>query len=238
MNFITISPLILQKIIWIPTRIALRFFCHLEIRGLEKLRDIHSNVIFASNHSSEIDPILLPASLPFWSRFSPIFYTSRENKFYENSGWRKHFYGGWFFKIWGAHQVYSGLKDYEKSLKNHIELLKAGKNIMVFPEGRITRDGMLQPARGGVGYLVEKTKCLVVPVAISGAFKMTLSDFIYRRRRVVLSFGNPISQDELNIILKSNFGTDDNAYRSMAEYILKKVAENLTQIRIISPLPV
>ncbi|MDE2188208.1 MAG: hypothetical protein KGJ35_00560, partial [Patescibacteria group bacterium] len=81
MKLYFLSPLILQKIIWIPTNIILRFFCHLQVRGLENLKGIGRNAIFASNHASELDPFFIPASLPFFSRFSPIFYASREKAF-------------------------------------------------------------------------------------------------------------------------------------------------------------
>ena len=159
MKFFYISPLILQKLIWIPTRIALFLFGHLDVKGTENLKGIHSNVIFAANHTSELDPILLPASLPFFSHFSPIFYASRENKFYNTSGWRQHFYGGFFFKLWGAHSVYSGFGDYSKALENHMDLLAHGKNVFVFPEGQITPDGSIKEAHGGIGYLAELLGC-------------------------------------------------------------------------------
>ncbi|HEY4478271.1 MAG TPA: lysophospholipid acyltransferase family protein [Candidatus Paceibacterota bacterium] len=208
-----ISPLILQKIIWIPTRIILKFFIHLEIVGLEKLEDIKDNVIFASNHTSEIDPILLPASLPFFSRFSPIFFASLSKDKYINSGWRKTFYGGFFFRLWGAHPIYIGLKDYGRSLVNHTRLLESGKNLFYFPEGRITPDGNIGPARGGVTYLMKHTGHSIVPILISGTYGMKYSDFLLRRRYVKVVFGKEIKPSELK----------DNNYKKEAEEVMEKV---------------
>jgi 1-acyl-sn-glycerol-3-phosphate acyltransferase len=187
-----ISPLILQKIIWIPTNIILRFFGRLEIKGLENLKEIKGNAILACNHGSELDPIIPPAALPFWSHFSPMFYTSRENKFYGGSGWRRHFYGGNFFKAWGSYQVVVGLHDYEKSLANQIRIINDGGTMCYFPEGRTTPNGMIQPAKGGVAYLAYITKVPIVPVRLEGMFHLSVKDFFLRKRKLSITFGKPI----------------------------------------------
>ena len=187
-----ISPLFLQKLIWIPTRLILKFFGHLEVRGLENIRDIKTNVIFACNHCSELDPILIPASLPFWSKFSPIFYVSREQKFYGGSGWRRHFYGGFFFECWGSYAVQVGLRDYEKSLAKHIDIIGNGGSICIFPEGRTTPNGIMQPAKGGVAYLSHVTRVPIVPVMINGTYRLYFRDFLLRKTRLSVIFGKPI----------------------------------------------
>jgi 1-acyl-sn-glycerol-3-phosphate acyltransferase len=187
-----ISPLILQKLIWIPTNIVFRFFGHLNVKGLENLKDVMAPVIFACNHTSELDPFFVPASIPFFSRFSPIFYTSREKAFYDNSGWRQLFYGGTFFKIWGSYPVYVGLHDYKKSLINHIQILRDGGNLGIFPEGRTTPDGSIQPARGGIAYLAYATGAAIVPVRIRGVFGLSTKDFFLRRAHLSITYGKPM----------------------------------------------
>src|SRR3989344_2976057 len=79
-------PLVLQTLIWIPTRLILKFFLRFKIQGLENLEGLKGPVIFAVNHSSEWDPVLVPAALPFLSSLGPTFFTSRERKFYEKNG--------------------------------------------------------------------------------------------------------------------------------------------------------
>ena len=195
-----LSPLILQKIIWIPTRLLLKFFGHLEVSGLENLCDVKTNVIFACNHSSESDPIMVPASLGFFSRFSPIFYTSREESFYANCGWRRHFYGGLLFEIWGAYQVFPGHGDYAKGLVNHLRIVGSSRNdgnVCFFPEGGTTKDGNLRPAKGGIAFLAEQTGRPIVPVSISGVFRISLKDFLLRRRHLKVHFGKPVYAQEL-----------------------------------------
>lgn len=191
------SPLLLQKLIWVPTRIILFLFGHFRVRGLENLVSIGSNAIFACNHTSELDPILLPAALPFWSRFSPIFYTSRQESFYTNSGWRRHFYGGTFFKIWGAYPVFGGLQDYEKSLTHHLAIVGDGGSLCIYPEGRITPDGNVQPAKGGVAFLAHATKVPIVPVRLDGAYRIGLAGFLSGKRRLTVTFGKPFLVDQV-----------------------------------------
>ncbi len=246
MKFFYITPLILQKLIWLQIRLILWFFIGLEVRGLKNLKKIKGNAIFATNHSSEIDPILVPASLPFFSRFSPIFFVTLLQNEYKNSGWRQAFYGKTFFKLWGGHPAYLGLKNYEKSLVHHIELLKDGKNLCVFPEGGIAREsssagvstssssnnGALQPARGGIGYLAETTGKPIIPVAITGVYNMSNSDFFLRRRKVVVNFGKPIYKEELDEssggqreIIHRNVYSQGNIYKKEAEYVMTKIGE-------------
>lgn len=201
-RFFFISPLILQKTIWHATRAMLFFFCGFEVHGLENLKgDIKlrpylnskKGVIFAANHSSELDAIVVPAALPFFSGLLPVFYVSRSRDFYKTSGWRQFFYGGFFFKLWGAHAAVSGSKDYEQSLAPHIKILEHGGSVLIFPEGRKTRDGNMGiQAHGGVAYLAHRTACPVLPVHIFGDFNMSLGDFLLHRRRVVVVFGAPI----------------------------------------------
>lgn len=191
-SFFFISPRILQKAIWHATRVTLRFFCAFEVRGLENLPK-KCGVIFAANHSSELDPILVPAALPFSSPLLPIFYVSRPREFYQTSGWRQFLYGGLLFKLWGSHAAITGFKDYEKSLATHLDILRRGGSMLIFPEGRKTRDGNMQTeAHGGVAYLAAHTECPIVPVRIFGDFNMTLRDFFLRKRKIIVIFGAPL----------------------------------------------
>ncbi|TSC83841.1 MAG: L-acyl-sn-glycerol-3-phosphate acetyltransferase [Parcubacteria group bacterium Gr01-1014_17] len=183
----------------------------LQTSGAEKGR----GVIFAANHSSELDAIVVPAALPFLSPLLPIFYVSRPRAFYKTSGWRQIFYGGLLFKLWGSHHATAGFKDYEKSLATHINILEKGGSVLIFPEGRKTRDGNIgKEAHGGVAYLAYRTGCSVVPVRIFGDFNMTLGDFLLLRRHIVAVFGTPI-------VLPEN---DQKKYQKEAGIILSAIA--------------
>lgn len=191
-------PWFLQNLIWIPTRIFLRFFTHFKIYGRENIRNLNDGVIFVCNHTSEIDPILLPASFPWFSRFLPVFYVSREKTFYNIKQIIKRvFYGGFFFEFWGAYQTHTGLRNYEVSLKTHIKILESGHSLDIFPEGEKSFDGGIHDFKGGAAFLSRRTGAPIIPVAISGAFKTTLGDFLTRKKHFTLTFGKPIYPEEL-----------------------------------------
>lgn len=218
-RFFLISPLALQTAIWPFVWPALRFFCHLKILGLENLDGLKKGVIFAANHSSPLDPIILPASLPFLSRFMPIFYTSKERSFYKTSYFWKIFFGGVFFKLWGAHRLNSGSKDYAVSLSAHEEILKRKHSLLIFPEGGIQYDGLLhaENAHGGAAYLSEKTGLPIVPVFISGVFKNTWKEFFLRQRHAIIAFGRPIYVKDV----MKNLPADPTRYKIASRFVLE-----------------
>ena len=140
--------------------------------------------------------MFMGAGLAFLSALMPMFYTSRDPSFYKKSGWRQRFYGGFFFKIWGAHRLLPGHRDYQRSLQTHIGIVRDGKSLIMFPDGkRLPEPEIGSIARGGVGYLAWKTGAVTVPVRITGAYRITLADFFLRRRRVGVIFGEPLSPE-------------------------------------------
>ncbi len=186
-------PCLLQNSVWIPTRIFLKFFARFEIRGFENIKNLSGPLIFASNHASELDPILVPASLPFLSKLLPVFYVAKKREFYRKDGTLGLIYGGAFFKLWGAYPVREGLKNYKLSLNIHLEMLKEKKCLLIFPEGKITKNGSIGSAHGGIGYLAYATKSKVVPVAIEGNFRLNRKNFFLRKSKIIVTFGEPIS---------------------------------------------
>lgn len=188
-------PFILQATIW---RILMRPFFYLffglKVRGLENLQGLPKGVIFAPNHSSELDSVLLPLALPLWSRFSPMFYIVREPKFYTDPvfKWRRHFYDLLPFRSLGAHPIVSGVRDYAVSLATHVNILKDGGSVCIFPEGSFTKDGSIGAGHGGVSYLSHMTSRAVIPVLIDGTHKMELSDLLLFRRKITLTFLPPV----------------------------------------------
>ena len=220
MKLYFLSPLIIQKIIWIPVRISLSFGGHWKISGLDNLKGLNKPIIFACNHTSEMDPFFVPASLSFFSRFSPIFYTSRERAFYDGSGWRKYFYGGILFKMLGSYPVRVGLNDYEKSMTHHIEILRDNGSLCIFPEGRITPDGTIQPAKGGIAYLAHKVDAIIVPVYFSNTFRLSFADLVRRKRHISITFGKSIKTKD---ILGSNPTIDD--FKNYANMIMGEIGK-------------
>lgn len=196
-NLFAITPFILQTLVYPFTWVAFRFFVKIRILGKENIRGHKQGAVFAVNHASELDPILIPATLNPFSALMPMFYIAREREFYEKQGLIKYFYGGLFFKIWGAYPATVGAGDYEHALRHHIKILERGKSVCIFPEGGKTRDGKINEGKSGVAYLLWRTGRPVIPVAIHGHYGMGVSDFLGRSCMIAVSYGKPITREEL-----------------------------------------
>ena len=117
-------PLLLQSTLWwIVTKPLFRFFTRIEIKGLHNLATLKSPAIFAANHSSLLDSVLLPIALPFWSRFSPMFYLTNVYSHFKNKerfGWLVYILSPTIFKLLGAYPTRRGKNDYSLALARHI----------------------------------------------------------------------------------------------------------------------
>lgn len=113
-------------------------------------------VVLAANHASFADPFLVGAGL---SR--DLHYLARASLF-------RNPIGNWFLRSWNVVPV-EREGGGARGLRAIFERLRAGGGIVLFPEGTRCHDGRLQPARSGIGLVVIKSSCPVVPVRIFGA---------------------------------------------------------------------
>lgn len=233
MNPFSWSPMILQTLVYPFTWVALLFFAHIRVQGKENLRGMKRGAIFAANHSNELDPILIPATLRPLSRLMPMFYLARERAFYpraKKGGLVKYFYGGLFFKLWGAYPVTVGTGDYELALKHHLKILERGKSICTFPEGKKTLDGTIGEGKPGIAYLLWRTGVPVVPVAIHGHYQMASRDFLARTHRITVAYGKPITREELFGKHADRTPPTHEALKSATHVIMSRIREMYERI--------
>lgn len=217
-----ILPYILQATLWrVIMRSFFYFFSNFEVRGLENLKNLRAPLIFAPNHASEFDSVLLPLALPLWSKFEPMFFVLKEFKYYTDPafGLRRHLYNPLIFKILGAYPIQPGKRDYSRSLATHVSILKHGGSICIFPEGGISKTGELGQSHGGVGYLTLETGRSVVPVYITGTHTLTLKQLLLRRARIVITF-LPALASTVHAQVTTNTG---NEYQQAAETIVESI---------------
>ena len=98
----------------------------------------------------------------------------------------------------------------KEGLQQVFAQLAAGKAVVVFPEGERSPTGELQPLKAGIGLLLKKADCPVVPVGLSGPFAVwprhaTLPDPepVFGRaggRAVGVAFGDPFAAGELRAL--------------------------------------
>jgi 1-acyl-sn-glycerol-3-phosphate acyltransferase len=73
------------------------------------------------------------------------------------------------------------------SIKIIIQLLHEDKKVVIFPEGRRSPNGDLLPVKPGIGMLVARCQCPVVPIYIHGTF-----DIWPKNRRLPKLFGKTV----------------------------------------------
>ncbi len=223
-KFYFYTPIFLQKVGYVVFSITYKFFFHIEIRGRENLANLKGPVILAANHTSELD--VTTASMlvyPEYKYLLPIYFVTMPKEKFNTFGWRNYLYGGIFFNWLGGYATHSGYKDYAVSLEDHIELLKKGRTMFIFPEGKRTPDGNLSPARGGLGFLAFHTKATVVPVAINTFHGLSWKVFFSRRKKVIIEILKPMNRSEL-------FGTAEpivDDYRMASQIVMDVIRDNL-----------
>lgn len=171
--------------------IALRLGYRLSLEGRRHIPD-SGPAIVVCNHVSYMDALMLGGTSPRPLRFM------MDSPAYE-SPWIN-----WFCRIVGAIPVDLDKRsptDLRRALNEVSMALRNGEVVMLFPEGRLTRDGSVNEFRRGVELILRRDPVPVVPAAISGLWGSWGSYHAGRpfkrwpsrlRRRVRLGFGAPL----------------------------------------------
>jgi acyl-[acyl-carrier-protein]-phospholipid O-acyltransferase/long-chain-fatty-acid--[acyl-carrier-protein] ligase len=138
-------------------RVLLRLLFNTRLTGRERPRPEGPSIILP-NHVSFLDAIFLYAYLPVDACY--VVNTAIAAKL------------GFILK-WVDHITVDPLNPY--SLKKIIGVVKAGKTVVLFPEGRITTTGNLMKVYGGVGFIALKTGATLYPVIFIGPERSKLS---------------------------------------------------------------
>ena len=171
--------------------------CRMFMQGLVKLcfglRVVGRNriprsgpLLYLSNHQSFLDPVVngaVAADRPF----SPF---ARESLF------RGPF--GWLIRSLGAMPVTGGNAD-KSIMRSALAELKAGRCVLVYPEGTRTPDGAVHPFKSGVALLLRRSEATIVPVGIEGSFDAWPRQRSRPRlgRAIEVEVGDPIRREEL-----------------------------------------
>ncbi len=229
----------LQFLIQIFVLSFIKIFFKLKISGqsdvvkiLKEYKKNEKGILFAPNHISEYDVLLVRFALPFLIPIMPMYYVSMTKEHYQNErfGWRKYFYGGSLFKILGAYPVYVGMRDYQASLINHIELLENGKAVCIFPEGKMGMETFKAgEAKAGIGFLAEHTGTDIIPVQLKGLSRINWFKvfFTFSRPTIEVKYKEVISIDKVLKSLKidENYNKDIARYKKIANLTMDKVWE-------------
>jgi 1-acyl-sn-glycerol-3-phosphate acyltransferase len=140
----------------------------------------HGGVLVAANHASYFDIPLLGCGM-----FRRAWYLGRSDLFVPVVKG--------FLQWLGWIPLKLGRLD-RRAFDQAIALIKAGKVVVIFPEGGRTLDGRLRHPKAGLGMIVAQTGCPVVPAYLKGTFDVLPAGAKRPRfHPVSVSFGAPLS---------------------------------------------
>ena len=150
--FLLVPEYLLRFVAWVMSRFVYRF----KVRGDEHL-PVAGAAVLACNHVSFVDAVLLMAASP-----RPIYFLMDHRIF------RTPLLGT-LFRLARAIPIAPQKEDpaaYEAAFERAAQVLREGDLLAIFPEGGITRDGQLQPFKGGIVKILQRAQAdgLSVPV--------------------------------------------------------------------------
>ncbi len=176
-------------------------FARVEVTGLEHLRGVEGPVVFAANHQSHMDtPAVLIALPPRW-RYRVTVAMAKEffkaHFFPEQYGRRawltnslNYYLASLFFNAFPLPQREAGTR---QTLRYIGALLGEGYSVLIFPEGKRTQAGEINPFRPGIGMIAARLDVPVIPVGLSGLHQILHQSWkMARPGRARVAFGPPL----------------------------------------------
>ena len=159
-------------------QVLLRGFLHLlfryRLQGLENI-PAEGGAIVALNHRSYWDVLFAGSIIR-----RPLRYMAKSALF-------KNPLFGWLITTLGAFPVQRGKGDIG-AIKSALGILNSGNIMLIFPEGKRVLDGSHIKAKPGVALIATAAKVPVVPICISGKYKLW--------HKITFKIGEPINLSE------------------------------------------
>ncbi|MBK7617295.1 MAG: MFS transporter [Burkholderiales bacterium] len=159
--FLVVPEYLLRFVAWVLTHFIYRF----RVQNEQHIPTEGAAVVVC-NHVSFVDAILLMAASPRPIRFI------MDHRIFQVPVL------GWLFRLAKAIPIAPRTEDpvvYEAAFAAADQVLAEGDLLGIFPEGGITRDGTLQPFKGGLMKILESRPTPVVPMALQNLWGSTFS---------------------------------------------------------------
>jgi len=139
-------------------------------------------LIICPSHSGTLDPPMVPAFTPrsdAWSMAKSEYFRGGLNEF--------------LFRQYHAFPVVRHSAD-RNALRRSFDLLKAGRALVIYPEGTRVESGVLATPEPGAGFIAQKAGCPVLPVGLTGTRECLPKGARWPRRvPVSITFGKPFT---------------------------------------------
>jgi 1-acyl-sn-glycerol-3-phosphate acyltransferase len=170
---------VVYNVLRILVGLFLRIFNRVETAGLDRIPK-EGAAVLVSNHRSNWDPVFIGGLVK-----RPVYYLAKAELF-------KNPFFSFILTRLHAVPIRRGALDRE-ALRRIPDLLRQGKLVLIFPEGRRSPTGEVAAFHPGAVMFAAKTNALLIPAAVSNTRNLFPSGF---RRRVQLSVGTPVTLAE------------------------------------------
>lgn len=150
-----------------------------QVKGKENI-PARGPLIVVANHLSLVDPPLLSASIP-----RRIVFMAKEEAF-------RHPVEGPLARGWRAFPVRRERLDRE-ALRQARQVLEEGLALGMFPEGKRSPTTQMQQGYAGTSLLALRNSAPILPVGITGTERINGITFIFRRPKITVNIGEPLS---------------------------------------------
>jgi len=189
-----------HSLIYVAAKVGFRF----RVFGQENVIE-EGPAIMAANHQSYLDPPIVGVSCK-----RELYYLARKSLF------DRPLMGALISRV-NAVPVDLSKGDLT-ALRTVIQLLKAGRRTLIFPEGTRSLDGQIQKARPGIGMIIAKTLAPVVPIRIFGSFEAWPKGGKLRLHPIRVVVGKPIRFSKEDFLLANR-----EVYQKVSEQVLAAV---------------
>jgi len=171
-------------------------------------RNLEGPLVFVSNHASNLDPVLIGASIPDMLHFLA----------------KKELFAipvlGWLVRSLNSIPLDRRGID-RAALRTAVGALRQGGKLLLFPEGTRSKDGSLGRARAGAGMIAAMGKARIAPVYIEGTREaMPVGASWIRPRKVRIVFGDPV-----DLPARPEGVSNKEYYQRCAEEMMERIAQ-------------
>ena len=159
------------------TRLLLWLLARYQVTGIENVPG-EGPLLVAANHLSLADPPIVGISIG-----RRVTFMAKEDLFRAR-------FSGYFMRHSGAFPVRRGGLD-RQALKQAEQWLARGVAVVVFPEGKRSRNARLGAAFPGSALIASRTGAPILPVGISGTEGIKGLRWILKRPRIRVNIGRP-----------------------------------------------
>jgi len=161
-----------------------RVWCRWQVVGIENVPK-KGPLLIVANHINLADIPLLTVSLG-----RKAIFMAKEELFRSK-------FVGYFLRSFGSFPVRRGQPD-RRALHQAQKLLAEGGALIVFPEGKRSKNAQLQPAFLGAALIASRNGAPILPVGICGTEKIRNLASVLRRPQVVVNIGQPFYPPSAN----------------------------------------